>query len=77
MQSTPVTPAAAFLHQASHILAQHPHLGRRRVECRAESNRVVLKGEVNSFYEKQLAQEALRDIQGIEQVDNQLQVIKP
>lgn len=76
MQTSQFTAPVTFLHQASNALAKHPHLGRRRVECRAESNCVVLEGEVNSFYEKQLAQEALRDIQGIEQVDNQLAVVK-
>ena len=64
-----------LLDQASDILAHHPHLCRRQVRCRAESNRVVIEGEVNSFYEKQLAQEALREVQGIEQVENQLEVV--
>lgn len=67
--------AATFLDQASSILAHHPHLGRRKLRCRAESDRVVIEGEVNSFYEKQLAQEALREVQGIEQVENQLEVV--
>lgn len=65
----------SFLDEATYIIAKHPHLHRRNVQCRVESNRMILEGEVNSFYEKQLAQEALRDLEGFEQVENQLEVI--
>ena len=35
-------------------------------------DRVTIRGEVNSFFQKQMATEALRKLQGIEEIDNQL-----
>ena len=52
----------------------NPHLGRRRVKIRTDLGHVVLQGKVNSFFEKQMAQEALRNIEGIERIDNELEV---
>lgn len=43
-----------------------------RIELRAE--RVVLRGVVPSYYQKQVAQEVVRSVEGVEQVENQLQV---
>jgi osmotically-inducible protein OsmY len=35
---------------------------------------VVLKGSVQSFYQKQMAQESIRRIDGVERIDNLLEV---
>ena len=35
---------------------------------------MVLKGTVNSYFQKQMAQEAIRRIDGVELIDNQLEV---
>ena len=56
----------AFIH--------HPHVNSRKLHIRTDSNRVILTGEVKSFYEKQMAQEALRQIDGISVIENQLDV---
>jgi osmotically-inducible protein OsmY len=69
------TSSFSFVEQASAILSQHPHLGNRKVKCRAKDANLVIEGEVNSYYEKQLAQEALRNVEGIGQVENQLDVV--
>ena len=73
MQSS--TTPTTFVDQASTIFAHHPHLSHRKVKCRAEANCAIIEGEVHSFYEKQLAQEALREVKGIEKVENQLDVV--
>jgi osmotically-inducible protein OsmY len=39
-----------------------------------EQGRVVLKGVVRSFFQKQMAQEALRRVDGVEQIFNELEV---
>ncbi|MEQ1904300.1 MAG: BON domain-containing protein [Pirellulaceae bacterium] len=53
----------------------HPHLSKRKVHFLAEANgRVVLQGSVQTYFEKQLAQEAVRNVDGVEQIDNQLAV---
>ncbi|QDV27387.1 BON domain protein [Aureliella helgolandensis] len=46
----------------------------RQVFCQAESGIVVLHGRVGSFFQKQMAQEALRKLAGVEKVINELEV---
>ena len=64
--------------QAAALLERHPHFrGRDRwVSCRLIDQKLCLVGCVPSFYLKQLAQEALRELQGV-QVKNQLIVRRP
>ena len=47
---------------------------RRQVEAEAEQGRVVLRGTVGSYYQKQLAQEAVRSVEGVDEVDNHIEV---
>ncbi len=56
------------------VLDRHPHLHRRRVRVEREQNRLVLRGVVSSFYEKQMAQESLRRVEGVDRIDNELEV---
>ena len=60
--------------QLSAVIVRHPHLYQRKVFFRSDQGHVVLQGRVKSFFEKQMAQEALRSIQGINSIDNQLEV---
>ena len=57
-------------------IQKHPHLKRRNlhVETQEDQGRVVLRGVVNSYYQKQLAQEALRRLEGVHHIDNHLEV---
>ena len=55
-------------------IERHPHLKRRTVHFETQSGRVVLRGTVSSYYQKQMAQEAVRRLQGVEGVDNHLEV---
>ena len=52
----------------------HPHLKRRNVRIETQEGRVVLRGTVKSYYHKQMAQEALRRLEGVSQIENQLEV---
>jgi osmotically-inducible protein OsmY len=64
-----------LLHERVQTALQHnPHFHGRQVHFRTEEGRVVLSGEVRSFYHKQMAQEVLRRVEGIEEIENQLQV---
>ncbi len=57
------------------VIVHHPHLHRRQVHFRSTGNgHVILEGEVNSFFEKQMAQEAVRSVIGVTGVSNQLAV---
>ncbi|HWC88728.1 MAG TPA: BON domain-containing protein [Pirellulales bacterium] len=35
---------------------------------------MTLQGIVRSFYQKQMAQESLRDVEGVSEIENQLEV---
>ena len=47
----------------------------REVNVERNERRVRLSGAVRSFYHKQLAQEAVRQVDGVEQVENDLVVL--
>jgi hypothetical protein len=55
-------------------LTTNPHVPSQLVRIEAEDGRVILKGNVKSFFQKQMAQEAVRRVDGVQQIDNLLQV---
>ncbi len=55
-------------------LTGSPHLFGRELDYEADKGIVKLTGRVNSYFQKQMAQEAIRRVDGVEQIDNQLQV---
>jgi hypothetical protein len=74
-----VTNGSTVLEDAAHRLRNHPHFRGRSHWINAEFAQgcLVLHGCVPSFYLKQLAQEALIGIDGVEQLDNQIMVQCP
>lgn len=58
----------------SQTIQKHPHLKRRRVHFETQQGRVVLRGTVSSYYHKQLAQEAVRGLEGVDSIENRLEV---
>ena len=55
-------------------LTTNPHVPSHKVRVEAADGRVVLKGSVDSFFQKQMAQEAIRRIDGVQRIDNLLEV---
>ena len=55
-------------------LTTNPHVPNNQVMVEGENGRIVLKGNVTSFFQKQMAQEAVRRVDGVQQIDNLLQV---
>jgi osmotically-inducible protein OsmY len=55
-------------------LKRSPHLSRRTLRFEAAQGRVTLRGVVRSYYQKQMAQEALRRVDGVEEILNELEV---
>lgn len=53
---------------------ENPHLAGQVLHVEMRPGRVVLRGIVPSYYQKQVAQEVVRLVDGVERVDNQLQV---
>ena len=69
--ATLAQPLCERIHNA---LSTNPHLKTDQLVIEAEGGRVVLKGSVNSFFQKQMAQECIRRIDGVQRIDNLLQV---
>lgn len=55
-------------------LDNSPYVTGSRVRIEAGDGAVRLHGRVGSFFEKQMAQEAVRRVDGVERVENLLQV---
>ena len=46
------------------------------ISVEPDMRRVVVRGVVSSYYEKQMAQETLLRVDGVETVDNHLEVLR-
>ncbi len=55
-------------------LERNPYIGRRALRLETEHGRVVLRGVVRTFFQKQMAQETVRRIDGVEEIHNELEV---
>jgi hypothetical protein len=63
-----------YLRQAEKALRGQPHLSQRPLRLNCSQGRLHLEGQVSTFYEKQMAQEVLRQFdQGVE-IENCLDV---
>jgi len=55
-------------------LERNPYFSRRNLHCETEYGRVTLRGVVHSYFQKQMAQEAIRRIDGVREILNELEV---
>lgn len=53
-----------------------PYLTGSNISLEQISERVVVRGVVSTYYEKQMAQETLLRVDGVESVDNHLEVLR-
>ena len=60
--------------RVSHALSESPYLHRRKLRFETSEGRVILRGTVGSYFQKQMAQEAIRRVEGIASIENQLEV---
>ena len=69
------TVRAPLFDKISNALQTSPYVphGHVHVET-ADDGNVVLEGEVDSYFQKQMVQETVRRIDGVERIDNHLQV---
>ncbi len=64
-----------LLQRISSALETSPYVPHRKVRFETAANgSIVLRGHVESFFQKQMAQETLRRIDGVEEIVNQLKV---
>jgi hypothetical protein len=65
--------------RARELLSRHPHFYGRvdSFEFEWVDEVLVVKGAVPTYYLKQLLQSALRKLEGVHRVDNQVVVVRP
>ena len=62
---------------AEGCLRRNPYLALKSVSCEWRDGVLVLRGCLPSYYLKQVAQEVVARLEGVQAVDNQLQVMTP
>jgi hypothetical protein len=60
---------------AEALLRGNPYLALRSVSCDCRGGVLVLRGCLPSYYLKQVAQEAVARLPGVQAVDNQIQIV--
>ncbi|MBC8870152.1 MAG: BON domain-containing protein [Planctomycetes bacterium] len=71
------TAAATLEDRVDSAISRVSHLMDKVVRIETHAGHVVLRGVVGSYYQKQLAQEAVRTVDGVAGVENQLEVCWP
>ena len=62
--------------EARRVLRGNPHLpANYRLDVREADGGLRLSGKVDSYFHKQMAQESLRDLPGVTQIENLLEVL--
>lgn len=72
-----VDEADDVLQQVQKALARSCHFTRhwREIECDYENGVLTLRGSVPSFYLKQVLQSILKNVPGVQRIDNQVNVV--
>jgi len=73
LESTTSTSETADL--AKQRIRRQPNLTFQRIWCEYDVGRLFLRGQVPTFYHKQLAQEAIAGMAGVVQVVNEIEVV--
>jgi osmotically-inducible protein OsmY len=60
--------------KVSSALSQNPYVPSRNLRFETSDGRVTLHGQVSSWYQKQMAQETLLRVEGVDGVENRLEV---
>ncbi len=55
-------------------LETSPYIARRNLRFETSAGRVILRGVVSTYFQKQMAQEAIRHIDGVDEIANELEV---
>jgi osmotically-inducible protein OsmY len=75
MSSDNVPEATELAGLAKQRILHQPHLKMQRIWCECDEGCLFLRGQVPSFYFKQLAQEAVVGMKGVCQVVNEIEVV--
>jgi len=70
------TVEASLEERVGYAADDSPYLTRQDITIDDTAQRVVVRGIVGSYYEKQMAQELLLRIDGVDAVENHLEVMR-
>ena len=71
------TPQPGLLELAEGCLRRNPYRTLKNVACDCRDGVLVLRGCLPSYYLKQVAQEVVARLEGVQAIDNQIQVVPP
>lgn len=63
-----------LIHDAHRQLRKSPYHNVRDLTCDTQAGKLVLRGSVSSYFEKQLAQEAVKQVDGVTELINEVEV---
>ena len=58
-------------------LQHHSYAALHRISCEFHDGVLVLRGRLASYYLKQIAQSAVTRVEGVQRVDNHIEVVRP
>ena len=62
--------------RVQNAIDHNPYLTRRALRCETSEGHVTLHGQVHTFFQKQMAQESVRRVDGIVSIENCLEVVE-
>jgi len=65
---------ATLAERVGSALETNPYLSGRKLRFEAQEGRITLNGVVASYFQKQMAQEVIKRVAGVEQIENKLEV---
>ncbi|MBI1902573.1 MAG: BON domain-containing protein [Planctomycetia bacterium] len=69
-----LSPPPALEDQVTTVLRKSPFVPKTNLRFETHEGRVILHGSVKSYFQKQMAQEVVRGVAGVKQVENRLEV---
>ena len=73
----PETLQASIKDRAERFLHSNPYLVLKHISCDYLDGVLILRGRLPTYYLKQLAQESVADLDGVDRIENQIQVVTP
>jgi osmotically-inducible protein OsmY len=61
--------------RVDNALITNPYLTGRTLRFETDGGRVILRGKVGTWYQKVMAQELIRRVEGVELIDNCVEVV--
>ncbi len=75
MEAAVAVPPKGLVDQVHGALSRSPYLAPTELRIEAQEGVIRLEGAVKSFFHKQMAQETIRRVDGVERIVNCLQVV--